>query len=110
MGHLAVTQQLLCIGLAGGTLTLDREWVDKFRKGSIGSSVITEKEYEQLKDTFLPLVDITEDMYTGLKNNPFKVYTTSYNITLNSLDDTLQFVNTHEGLHFGVMMTLRKFV
>lgn len=108
--HIAVTHQLLTYGLVGENCTLDEDLIDKFRKGSDGKNTITEKEFTSLKQNYLNLIDQVEAGYAHLSTKEFKTYSTSYNFTLHSLEEAIQFVNTHEGVHFGIMMAIKKLV
>ncbi|HIP32659.1 MAG TPA: DinB family protein [Crocinitomicaceae bacterium] len=108
--HNMVTQQLLTYSMVGVKCNLDQDIIDKFRKGSAGDNSISEKEFVTFKEKYISLINKTENDFHELQSHEFKTYTTSYNITLNSLEDSIQFINTHEGLHFGIMMALKKLV
>lgn len=108
--HNLVTQQLLTYGLVGEKTRLNQGILNKFRKGSEGNNVITEEEFEFFKQNFVAIIDQTEQDYYKLMDKKFNVYTTSYNITLNTLEEVIQFINTHGGLHFGIIMSIKKFV
>ena len=50
---------------------------------------------------------------TDFKERKFKTYneyTTGTGYNLSSLEDAFEFNNIHEGLHFGFMMNIRKFI
>ncbi|MDB4088219.1 DinB family protein [Flavobacteriales bacterium] len=107
--HNIVTQQLLCYKLASNEMYIDDEIVDNYRKGSKPTGVVTEKEISDLKKLSLELVS---KMEIDLKSKDFNYnsYTTSYNVTLNSIDDAIKFNNVHEGLHLGYAMAMKKLV
>ncbi len=109
-GHIAIVQQLLIYALSGKEMLIDKETVDLFRKGQTGKEIISEEEYLSLKERFLSFTDALEKDYEDLSKREYKSYTTSYNITLNSLDEAIAFNNTHEAVHFGVMMALKKLI
>ncbi len=108
LGHLVVTQQLLCYKLSGLDPHVSNEWIAKYRKGSKPEAFIDEAELSQLRQSSALCIDQTMlDYENGLFQN-YKEYRTSYNATLNSIDDAISFNNIHEGLHLGSMMALRK--
>ncbi len=109
-GHIAIVQQLLIYALSGKEMLIDKATVDLFRKGQTGKEIIPEEEYNRLKNKFISLVDSLENDYADLSNKEYSAYTTSYNITLNSLDEAIAFNNTHEAVHFGIMMAQRKII
>ena len=58
----------------------------------------------------IELVSKTEsDLKSGINWN-YNSYTTSYNVTLNSIEEAIKFNNVHEGLHFGYAMAMKKLV
>ena len=110
--HLAVTQQLLCYKLSGLDSKLNDKLISQFRKGTAPTvdNQLTEEDFESIKKDFLSLpLQLEEDYKKGLFTN-FKEYTTSANITLKNIDDAIQFNNFHEGLHFGSILAIRKFI
>ncbi|WP_020528013.1 DinB family protein [Flexithrix dorotheae] len=107
-GHIIVTQQLLTYGLAGLELNLDMGIVNKFRKGSKPTSPISSEEVDFLKEKLFPLVDkLEEDLGKKIFEN-FKTYPTSYGYELNSIQEAIAFNNTHEGMHLGYMLALKR--
>lgn len=110
LGHILVTQQLLCYKLANLPLKIDDELVDKFRKGSKPSSNYTQEDLDWIKSNFLALVDQAEKDYNDGIFKEFQEYPTSFGVTLNNSLEALEFNNVHEALHLGVLMALRKLV
>lgn len=107
VAHLLVTQQLLCYGFSGLPLNISDELLGKYRKGTIPEDDMTRQEFEHIKEQFLTLVDQFKKDY---QNNIFKTYepyTTSANVTLNSISDAIEFNNFHEGIHLGYILALK---
>jgi hypothetical protein len=111
-GHLVVTQQLLCYKLSGNKISISDELINKYRKGTKPESDATLEEVEELKKLAFDLVDKFEKDYTENKAmfDSYSEYPTSYNYTLNSIEDAINFNNTHEGVHYGYALALRKVV
>ncbi len=109
-GHVVVTQQILCYKLSGLAMYLDNEIIDKYRKGSNPSNQVTEEEIDMLKKAALELVEQTKLDYIEGKFKNFEKYPTSYGIELTHIEEAVSFNNTHEGLHFGIAMSLKKLV
>ncbi len=109
VAHIVVTQQLLCYKLSGLEMSLPANCVERFKKGS-DASEISEKEMNNLKAQLLDFsVKLEEDYSTEIFKS-FDEYPTSYNVTLNSIEDAIQFNNVHEGLHLGYIMAMKKMV
>ncbi len=108
--HNVVTQQLLCYALAGQKMMMSEEDVNEFRKGAKPSREYTQEDFDRIKSFASSTIeqlekDLKTDMFSG-----YKEYTTSFNVTLSSIDDAVSFNNIHEGLHFGYAMAMRKVV
>lgn len=108
--HIIVTQQLLCYGLSKNIMYTDADMVVAYRKGSKPEGFVSEADYK----TFLELAEhtthqIEKDYKSGLFKE-YKTYTTSYNMTLNNVEEAIQFNNVHEGMHLGTCLAIRKFL
>ncbi len=110
IAHILVTQQLLIYEFSGLPNTIDDKIIEKFRKGTKATTDISMKEIESVKNQLIPVIEKTQDDY---KNGVFKKYTpyhTSVNISLNNIDDALKFNAFHDGIHLGVILSLKKIV
>ena len=110
VGHLLVTQQLLCYKLSGLDCAVSDEMIENFRKGSAPSYAVSNEEFEIIKKQFLQFpILLDEDYENGIFKN-YSEYTTSVNVTLSSIEDAIDFNLYHEGIHLGVILQLLKFV
>lgn len=107
-GHVIVTQQLLCYKLSGLKMYVSDEQVNTYRKGTRPEKEISEGEILKLKQLALETVDhLQNDLDKGAFSN-FHEYTTSFGVTLRSLDEAIHFNSLHETLHLGYAMAMRK--
>lgn len=109
-GHLIVTQQILCYKFSALPFHIDGAYVTKYSKGTKPEKFIDEQEVAFLKEQALCLID---ELNSDLQKNIFKSfnsYTTSFGVALNSIEDSVQFVNMHDGLHLGYAMALKKVI
>lgn len=108
IAHVAVTQQLLVYKLSGLALNLPDDIIAKYGKGSIPSNEPSEEEFNSIKKALVDLVVKTEEDYNkGIFKN-YNPYTTSANVTLESVEDAITFNNFHEGIHIGSILALRR--
>jgi hypothetical protein len=111
VAHLVVTQQLLCYKLSGLETVLSLEMIDRYKKGTAPNGyVINQQEWDLILKLF---TELPEKLLTDYNNNLFKSYseyTTSVNVTLDSVEKAIDFNNYHEGIHLGVVLALRKLV
>ncbi|MGB1241811.1 MAG: DinB family protein [Chitinophagales bacterium] len=107
LGHVLVTQQLLCYGLSGVPMKVNNEMIAKYRKGTKPTGLVEEEEYFFIKTRLEETIEeIKMDISAGLFKE-FKTYPTSYKVTLNSIEDAVIFNNIHEAMHLGYMMSLK---
>ncbi len=110
VGHILVTQQILCYQLSGLPPAVDDATLGMFRNGSSpaqwGAAPRLESLLEQLRNT---AVKLARDYEQGLFES-FSPYTTSTGFHLASIEDAIAFNNFHEGVHLGYILALRHLV
>ncbi len=110
IGHIIVAQQALIYLQSGLDGYLPSRFYQLYKPGTKPGEPVTQKEADELKRLLTDLVDKTED---DLDRDIFKTYKESMTGTgfyLSSLGDAFEFNNYHEGLHFGYMKSIEKFV
>ena len=110
MGHLVVTQQLLWYALSGKDMLINTKMVEKYQKGSKPSGLVDADEIKEIKELLVTLPKKSIEDYNNGLFKTYDSYTTSFEVTLNSIEDGIKFNNFHEGLHVGTIMALRKLV
>ena len=108
MAHCLVTQYLLCYGLSKQPIPLDAGVVNAFRIGTKPEAPMNADNLSFFrKELENSPLQMKKDYEAGIFSE-FKIYTTSYNIELRSVEEAIQFNNIHEGLHLGYVMALVK--
>lgn len=112
IAHIVATTDILFYSLQGLSAKLDPTFIDQFRKGSKPSKFIEQTEVEDIQHMLNTQYDwLEKDVIDGhLSNTLAKPYLTSYGFELCTLNDIIRFNQVHEALHFGVIMSLRKFI
>lgn len=110
MAHIVVTQQLLVYKLSGLPMAVSDELIKKYSKGTKPEQDASQDEVDYVRSLLFSTVDQLEADYNkGLFVN-FQQYPTSTGLVLDSAERAIAFNNFHEGLHLGVLMSLRKLV
>ncbi|MDO5969884.1 DinB family protein [Flavivirga aquimarina] len=109
IGHIIVTEQLLVYKLSGLPTMLSDDMINKYRKDSKPEAPVTQEDLNEIKQLLFSTIEKTEADY---KNGIFKTYN-EYTVsttgnTLTNVDDALQFVFFHEGMHMGYILALLK--
>ncbi|SHF79915.1 DinB superfamily protein [Flavobacterium fluvii] len=110
IAHIIVTQQLLVYKLSGLPIMVSDEMVEKYKKGTKPEQDATQAEVDEIKSLLFKTIEKTkEDFGNGIFKN-YQEYPTSTGFVLTSAEGAMNFNNYHEGLHVGVMMSIRKLV
>ncbi|MFT7591600.1 MAG: hypothetical protein ACI9UJ_001524 [bacterium] len=109
LGHIVVTQQLLNYRLSSLPMEVDPVYIDHFKKGSVAATY-SQEILTSLKTKLFDLVEKTKRDYSAGLFKTFEAYPTSYGITLNNIEDALEFNNAHEALHLGYIMAIRRMI
>jgi hypothetical protein len=107
IGHIVVTEQLLAYKLSGLETSLSDTLINNYRKDSKPLGDVTQDEVNEIKDLLFSTIEKTQTDYNNgvFKNyNAYTVSTTGN--TLTNIDEALQFVLTHEGIHYGYILAL----
>lgn len=112
IGHLVVTEQILCYKLSGNKFTIEEELIDLYRNGSKPEKYISAEEIAKLKEYLLSTIDQLE---SDLKTEIFENYTpytisTYQGYELNNVHDAITFIVSHDGLHYGSSLALKRLV
>ena len=108
--HVIVTQQILVYKLSGLPVMVSEEMIEKYKKGTKPEQDATQAEVDEIKSLLFSTIEKTKEDYA---NGIFKNYTeypTSTGFVLTSAEGAMNFNNYHEGLHVGVLMSIRKLV
>jgi hypothetical protein len=108
IAHVVVTQQLLVYKLSGLPMLISDELVDKYKKGSKPEHAATQEEVDQIKALIFDLVDQTQADYGSGVFTQFTEYPTSSGFILKNVKHAMAYNNFHEGLHLGIMMSMKK--
>ena len=110
IAHLVVTHQLLCYKFSGLPMNVSDEMVEKYMKGTSPKETVSQSELDEIKQLFVELPIQFEKDYTAKIFKEYESYTTSVNVTLTDIDSATAFNNLHEGIHLGIILSLKKLV
>ncbi|MEM0577210.1 DinB family protein [Flavobacterium polysaccharolyticum] len=110
IAHIVVTQQLLIYKLSGLPMLVSDELVEKYRKGAKPEQNATQEEVDLIKSLLFTTVEQMKSDYNANLFQNFTEYPTSTGFTLHSVEEAMQFNAFHEGLHIGILMSIRKLV
>jgi hypothetical protein len=111
LAHLVATQQLLVYGLSATPFVVPQEVIDLYRKGTAPTAVVDEKQIEEYKSLLISTIDQMEQDYkNGVFGEDYRAYTTSYGMTLSSVEEAIEFNNVHDAMHYGMIKMMLRMV
>ncbi len=108
IAHVVVTQQLLIYKLSGLNMLVSDELVDQYRKGTKPEQPTNQADVDLIKSLLFDTIDQTQADYGSGLFTQFTEYPTSSGFVLKNVKDAMAYNNFHEGLHLGIMMSIRK--
>ncbi|NJX16013.1 DinB family protein [Tamlana crocina] len=111
IGHIVVTEQLLAYKLSGLEPSISADLINKYRKDTKPEGDVSQAEVDEIKGLLSSTLKQTEQDYKNGAFSNYNAYTVSTTgNTLNNIDEALQFILTHEGIHYGYVLALLKVV
>ncbi len=110
IGHVVAVQQALQYRLSGLEMYISQDVYIAFQKGSSPKDWENTPNIKEIKSFLLELPEKLDYDFQAGKFREFSEYETSAGITLSNIEDAILFNNFHEGLHLGVIMSLKKCV
>jgi len=106
--HCMTTQQGLTYGLSGLEQNVPKELAQQYKNGTTPERDMSAKEIKGFKNQLKPLLQKTAADYEAGKLKTYQEYTTSTGYTLRNIDEALNLVSLHEGIHLGYALALKK--
>jgi hypothetical protein len=86
------------------------EMIEKYKKGTKPEQNVTQAEVDEIKSLLFKTIDKTKEDYNNGVFKNYQEYPTSTGFILTSAVGAMTFNSFHEGIHIGIMMSIRKFV
>jgi len=110
VAHLVVTQQVLHYKLSGLNCLCPEDLIATHIKGTLATKTFNEEEFDEVKELLLGLPDtLQEDFEAGIFET-YTEYPTSTGFVLSSIETAIEFNNFHEGIHYGIIRSIKKFL
>jgi hypothetical protein len=110
LGHMIAAQQGVCYARAGLKVTIDEAFFLAYKTDTKPTGAADPAEIDRIKAMFLSSIERFEKDYQDHVFSHYIPWTTRYGIELKNIEDVIQFLLYHEGLHLGYIMALRRLV
>jgi hypothetical protein len=110
LGHMVAAQQGVCYVRMGLPPVIDEDLFNAYKPGSRPMNFAGPEEIELIKTLlFSTLDELEKDVQLNLFSG-YKPWTTRYGIELHRIEEAVSFLLYHEGLHAGVITSMKKIV
>ena len=106
--HVVITQQLLIYRLSELPVLVTETEIGTYKKGTKSESKATIEDIELLKSQLFSTLEKTKEDYQKGLFKKYTEYTVSTKSILTSINEALAFNNSHEGIHFGYILAMKK--
>ncbi|NII83897.1 DinB family protein [Pedobacter riviphilus] len=110
IAHLTAAQQNMCYVRSGLAVTIKEEHFSAFLSGTKPEKFIEQKAIDSIFDALLNSMDRLAADYSSGIFLKFDPWDKRYGMKLNSIEDAINFIPFHEGMHIGYIMALKKLV
>jgi hypothetical protein len=110
MGHIIVSQQKLVYALSGLPMHISDSLFEKYQNGSRPNGKTSQIEVDEIKKLLSEMVEKTKVDFESGVFKEFHPYQTKTGFYLGTLKEAMEFNNYHEGIHLGIMMTIKKYL
>lgn len=110
IGHIVVVQQMLVYNLSGLPMMVSEEMVNKYRKGTAPQGDVSQEEINEIKALLFSTLEQTKKDFENDIFKNFNEFKTMTGFVIESAKTALEFNNFHEGVHLGIILSLKKFI
>ena len=110
IGHVIVSQQKLVYALSGLPMNISDSLFEKYQNGSRPDGKTPQTEVDEIKKLLSEIVEKTKADFKAGIFKEFHPYQTKTGFHLGTLKEAVEFNNYHEGIHLGIMMSIKKYI
>lgn len=110
VGHLVATQQGICYKRAGLDLKIDEIIFLGYKAESRPERFIDKNEAENVCGLLISTIERFEIDYNNNLFTNYTPWTTRYGVELSNIDQVINFLPFHEGLHFGTIGAMKRLI
>jgi DinB superfamily len=112
LGHVLVTQQALCYRLCQlpMPLTISEDFFKSYMRGTKPEKFIEAAEVAFILEELVITIDTMEKQYHEGFFKDYQPYNLRANLPIPTIEDAIGFNATHEALHYGTALAIKKLV
>ena len=110
LAHLIAAQQNICYVRGGLNVKIDQNLFQAYKPDTKPVGYVDKEKVAEIKELFLSTIDELEADYNNNVFADYNAWTNRYGVIHNNIEDTINFLIIHEGLHVGYIMPLKRLV
>ncbi len=110
VGHLVAAQHGVCYLRSGLKLPIDEKYFLPFKPETKPEHFVEAEDVDAIKKMLFSTLDKLETDYQLNLFAEYIPWTTRYGVDLKTIDDALNFLPFHEGMHLGYIMAMKRVV
>jgi hypothetical protein len=110
LGHMIAAQQGVCYIRMGLKPHVSEEFINAYKSGSKPTVAVDNAAIENIKTLLFTTLDQLENDYNNQIFSGYTPWVTRYSVELSNIDDAINFIPFHEGLHSGYSLALKRLV
>lgn len=108
--HLVAAMQGVCYKRSEVPMFVTEAFFQKYKPESKPEGIVDMQELKEIKELLVTSVaQLKEDYNNGIFKT-YTAFTTRYGVPITNIDEAIQFLPFHEGLHAGYIMALKRMV
>lgn len=108
LGHLIASQQGLCYTRAGIDPVVEAQLILHFKEQTKPDTFFSEEEIVRIKNASVSVLERLDEDYNKNIFSNYEAFNTRYDVVISNIDDAIDFLLFHEGLHMGYVMAMKK--
>ena len=110
LGHMIAVQEGTCYKSARLPTLISNDFWERFKPGTKPGEFIEDDEIAQIKQLLFVTLDKLQTDYNRQIFGNYVTWSTRFGVELTSIDDGLNFLPFHEGLHSGTIVAIKRIV
>ena len=110
VAHLISAEQGICYTRAGIPFIVGDKHYTPYRPDTKPTRFIDSVEVDEIKELLLTTIDQLETNYQNKIFTTYPVWTSRYGVPITSIEDAINFLPFHDGMHIGYVMALKRLV
>ena len=110
LGHLVAAQQSICYTKGALSPAIAESLYSNYKPGTRPDRFYDSMEEDEIKELVLSSINVLKKDYEDNIFAGFIPWTNRYGNVLSNIDEAIAYLQFHEGLHMGVIMSIKKLV